>query len=83
MLNHVVLQIVLSSFLFNCLVYQIQRTTDFMAEDGETVFTPAARYYVDECTKDKLVLRRIEVNVDGPNLLENEVTFKKMGLYTK
>jgi hypothetical protein len=24
-----------------------------------------------------------EVNVDGPNLLENEVTFKKMGLYTK
>ena len=56
---------------------------DFMAEDGETAFTPAVRYYVDECTKDKLVLRRIEVNVDGPNLLENEVTFKKMGLYTK
>ena len=50
---------------------------DFMADDGETAFTPAARYRVDECTKDKLVLRRIEVNVDGPNLLENEVTFHK------
>ena len=64
-------------------LYLYELDHDFMAEDGETAFTPAARYYVDECTKDKLVLRRIEVNVDGPNLLENEVTFKKMGLYTK
>ena len=64
-------------------LYLYELDHDFMAEDGETAFTPAARYYVDECTKDKLVLRRIEVNVDGPNLLENEVTFKKRGLYTK
>lgn len=64
-------------------LYLYELDHDFMAEDGETAFTPAARYYVDECTKDKLVLRRIEVNVDGPNLLENEVTFKKMGVYTK
>ena len=64
-------------------LYLYELDHDFMAEDGKTAFTPAARYYVDECTKDKLVLRRIEVNVDGPNLLENEVMFKKMGLYTK
>ena len=64
-------------------LYLYELDHDFMAEDGKTAFTPAARYYVDECTKDKLVLRRIEVNVEGPNLLENEVTFKKMGVYTK
>ena len=43
----------------------------------------AARYYVKECSKDKLVLTREEVNVDGPNLIEGDVTFRRMGLYTK
>ncbi len=46
-------------------------------------YTPAARYYVKECSKDKLVLSREEVNVDGPNLIEGDVTFRRMGLYTK
>ena len=31
----------------------------------------------------ELVLTREEVNVDGPNLLEGDVTFRRMGLYTK
>jgi len=33
--------------------------------------------------KDKLALTREEVNVDGPNLIEGDVTFRRMGLYTK
>ena len=49
----------------------------------QAAYTPAARYYVKECSKDKLVLTREEVNVDGPNLLEGDVTFRRMGLYTK
>ena len=49
----------------------------------KAAFTPAARYYVKECSKDKLVLSREEVNVDGPNLIEGDVTFRRMGLYTK
>jgi hypothetical protein len=38
---------------------------------------------VKECSKDKLVLTREEVNVDGPNLIEGDVTFQRMGLYIK
>ena len=38
---------------------------------------------VKECSKDRLVLERFEENVDGPNLLEGDVTFRRMGLYTK
>ena len=38
-----------------------------MQEDRKAAYTPAARYYVKECSKDKLVLTREEVNVDGPN----------------
>ena len=56
---------------------------DFMQEDRKAAYTPAARYYVKECSKDKLVLTREEVNVDGPNLIEGDVTFRRMGLYTK
>jgi isocitrate lyase len=41
----------------------------------------AARYYVKECSKDKLVLAREDV--DGPNLIEGDVAFRRMGLYTK
>ena len=62
-------------------LYEIDH--DFMAEDGNVAFTPAARYYVKECSKDKLVLTRDEVNVDGQNLIEGDVTFRRMGLYTK
>ena len=29
------------------------------------------------------MLTREEVNVDGPNLIEGDVTFRRMGLYTK
>ena len=50
---------------------------------AKAAYTPAARYYVKECSKDKLVLSREEVNVDGPNLIEGNVTFRRMGLYTK
>ena len=46
-------------------------------------YTQAVGYWVKECSKDKLVLERFEVNTDGPNLLEGDVTFKKMGVYTK
>ena len=62
-------------------LYEIDH--DFKAEDGNVAFTHAARYWVKECGKDKLVLRREEVNVDGPNLIEGDVTFRRMGLYTK
>jgi hypothetical protein len=32
---------------------------------------------------NNLVLERFEVNTDGPNLLEGDVTFRRMGKYTK
>ena len=62
---------------------QEDRKAAYMQEDRKAAYTPAARYYVKECSKDKLVLTREEVNVDGPNLLEGDVTFRRMGLYTK
>ena len=64
-------------------IYLFDIDHDFMAEDGKVAYTPAARYYVKECSKDKLVLSREEVNVDGPNLIEGDVTFRRMRLYTK
>ena len=64
-------------------LYLFELDHDFMQEDREAAYTPAARYYVKECSKDKLVLSREEVNVDGPNLIEGDVTFRWMGLYTK
>ena len=54
-----------------------------MQEDRKAAYTPAARYYVKECSKDKLVLSREEVNMGGPNLIEGDVTFRRMGLHTK
>ena len=54
-----------------------------MQEDRTAAYTPAARYYVKECSKDKLVLLREEVNVDGPNLFEGDVTFRRMAVYYK
>ena len=64
-------------------IYLFELDHDFMQEDRKAAYTPAARYYVKECSKDKLVLTREEVNVDGPNLLEGDVTFRRMGLNTK
>ena len=64
-------------------IYLFEIDHDFMQEDRKAAYTPAARYYVKECSKDKLVLTREEVNVDGPNLIEGDVTFRRMGLYTK
>ena len=64
-------------------LYLFELDHDFMQEDRKAAYSPAARYYVKECSKDKLVLIREEVNVDGPNLLEGDVTFRRMGLYTK
>ena len=63
-------------------IYLFELEHDFMQEDRKAAYTPAARYYVKECSKDKLVLSREEVNVDGPNLIEGDVTFRRMGLYT-
>ena len=56
---------------------------DFKQEDRKAAYTPAVGYWVKECSKDRLVLERFEENVDGPNLLEGDVTFRRMGLYTK
>ena len=64
-------------------IYLFELDHDFMQEDRKAAYTPAARYYVKECSKDKLVLSREEVNVDGPNLIEGDVTFRRMGLWTK
>ena len=64
-------------------IYLFELDHDFMQKDRKAAYTPAARYYVKECSKDKLVLSREEVNVDGPNLIEGDVTFRRMGLYTK
>ena len=64
-------------------IYLFELEHDFMQEDRKAAYTPAARYYVKECSKDKLVLSREEVNVDGPNLIEGDVTFRRMGLFTK
>ena len=61
-------------------LYLFEPDHDFMQEDGKAAFTPTARYYVKECSKDKLVLQRDEVNVDGPNLIEGDVTFRRMGI---
>ena len=56
---------------------------DFKQEDRKAAYTPTVGYWVKECSKDKLVLERFEINTDGPNLLEGDVTFRRMGLYTK
>ena len=58
-------------------LYLFELDHDFMQDDRKTAYTPAARYYVKECSKDKLVLTREEVNVDGENLLEGDITFKR------
>ena len=59
------------------------RDHDFKQEDRKAAYTPTVGYWVKECSKDKLVLERFEINTDGPNLLEGDVTFRRMGLYTK
>jgi len=64
-------------------LYLFEYDHDFMQEDRTAAYTPAARYYVKECSKDKLVLLREEVNVDGPNLIEGDVTFRRMATYYK
>ena len=64
-------------------LYLFELDHDFKQEDRKAAYTPAARYYVKECSKDKLVLSREEVNMGGPNLIEGDVTFRRMGLYTK
>jgi len=37
-------------------IYLFEIDHDFMQEDRKAAYTPAARYYVKECSKDKLVL---------------------------
>ena len=64
-------------------LYLFELDHDFKQEDRKAAYTPAVGYWVKECSKDKLVLERFEVNTDGPNLLEGDVTFRRMGLYTK
>ena len=54
-----------------------------MQEDRKAAYTPAARYYVKECSKDKLVLSREEVNMGGPNLIEGDVTYEKSAVISK
>ena len=64
-------------------LYLFELDHDFKQEDRKAAYTPTVGYWVKECSKDKLVLERFEENVDGPNLLEGDVTFRRMGLYTK
>ena len=64
-------------------LYLFELDHDFKQEDRKAAYTPTVGYWVKECSKDKLVLERFEVNTDGPNLLEGDVTFRRMGLYTK
>ena len=64
-------------------LYLFELDHDFKQEDRKAAYTPAVGYWVKECSKDRLVLERFEENVDGPNLLEGDVTFRRMGLYTK
>ena len=40
---------------------------NFKQEDLKAAYTPTVGYWVKECSKDKLVLERFEVNTDGPN----------------
>ena len=64
-------------------LYLFELDHDFKQEDRKAAYTPTVGYWVKECSKDKLVLERFEVNTDGPNLLEGDVTFRRMGKYTK
>ena len=64
-------------------LYLFELDHDFKQEDRKAAYTPTVGYWVKECSKDKLVLERFEINTDGPNLLEGDVTFRRMGLYTK
>ena len=64
-------------------LYLFELDHDFKQEDRKAAYTPTVGYWVKECSKDKLVLERFEINSDGPNLLEGDVTFRRMGLYTK
>lgn len=59
-------------------IYLFDLDHDFMAEDGKVAYTPTAIYFVKECSKDKLILQLYEINSDGPNLLEKEMTFKRV-----
>jgi len=38
---------------------------------------PVATYEIKECSKKVLVLNCLETNVDGPNMLEGDVTFTR------
>ena len=64
-------------------LYLFELDHDFKQEDRKAAYTPTVGFWVKECSKDKLVLERFEVNTDGPNLIEGDVTFRRMGLYTK
>jgi hypothetical protein len=64
-------------------LYLFELDHDFKQEDRKAAYTPTVGYWVKECSKDKLVLERFEVNTDGPNLLEGDVTFKRAKTYYK
>ena len=64
-------------------LYLFELDHDFKQEDRKAAYTPTVGYWVKECSKDKLVLERFEVNTDGPNLLEGDVTFKRDKTYYK
>ena len=59
-------------------LYLFELDHDFKQEDRKEAYTPAVGYWVKECSKDKLVLEQFEVNTDGPNLLEKDMTFKRV-----
>ena len=64
-------------------LYLFELDHDFKQEDRKAAYTPTVGYWVKECSKDKLVLERFEVNTDGSNLLEGDVTFKRAKTYYK
>ena len=64
-------------------LYLFELDHDFKQEDRKAAYTPTVGYWVKECSKDKLVLERFEVNTDGPNLLEGDVAFRRSSIYYK
>ena len=58
-------------------LYLYEMDHDWSAENPNH-FKPTVFYHIEKCTANKLVLKRIEINVDGPNLIEGDVTFNRV-----
>ncbi|MBQ8060383.1 MAG: hypothetical protein IJ205_00355 [Bacteroidales bacterium] len=48
------------------------------SNDNQDIYKPEVLYQVMECSDKQLILKRVELNINGPSLLEGDVTFKRV-----